>query len=75
MREEVLSIPTEFPRAPVPAVFMFQPTRYELAVTGERLQEWERLLRERVGLRAELARPGGLPSISFCDGACDCDEV
>jgi hypothetical protein len=66
--------PTEFPRGPIPAVFHFQPTRYEV-VTGERLEEWERLMRQRVGLPVENLRLRALPSISFCEGACDCDAV
>jgi hypothetical protein len=71
---ENLPLPTEFRRAPVPAVFMFQPTRFEISHTPERIQEFERLMKERVGLQADL-RTTGLPSISFCEGACDCDSI
>ncbi len=73
MEEQQSTVPKEFPRGPLPAVFMFQPTRYEV-VTGERLKEWETLLRENVGLRGEL-RAVGLPSICFCPGADDCDQI
>ncbi len=69
--------PTEIPRGPIPTVFHFQPTRYEV-VTGDRLEEWERLMRQRVGLPVEDLRTTALtalPSISYCDYACDCDVV
>jgi hypothetical protein len=65
-----------------PIVFMFTPERYEV-VTGERVQEWERLMRERVGLQQvgiDIAglRPS-LPTLCFCGGfgndACDCDSL
>jgi hypothetical protein len=75
MVEEGIKVPNEFQRLPVPAVFMFQPTRFELATTPEKLQEWERLMRERVGLQTKTLTPTALPSISFCEGACDCDSV
>jgi hypothetical protein len=68
----------EFQRAPRPAVFMFQPTRFEV-VTGERIEEWERLLRDRVGLsglRVDESTARGVRTESWCDGgACDCDEL
>jgi hypothetical protein len=56
-----------------PAVFMFQPTHYEV-VTGERLDEWEDYLAERVGLRG-VSTQGMGASISFCPGLDDCDQV
>jgi len=44
----------EWPKGPKrPVVFMFQPTHYEI-VPPERLKEWERDMRKRVGLPAEL---------------------
>lgn len=67
-----------------PAVFMFQPLEYEL-VSAERIEEWERLLRERVGLipsgnvSADMRMMrSGLPCVSFCGsggGMDDCDEI
>ncbi len=60
----------------LPVIFHFQPTSYEI-VAPERLGEWEKLMRERVGL--EGAHPQRrLPTISFCgeqgeEGACDTD--
>jgi hypothetical protein len=67
-----------FPQAG-PVVFMFQPTYYE-TVTGARLEEWERLMAERVGIAAvaparEISqdmRPPH-PTLSGCDYADDCD--
>jgi hypothetical protein len=59
----------------LPSVLMFQPTHYEV-IRGDRLEEWERLMSERVGLRPHLPRQGGgSPSISWCDGLDDCDEI
>ena len=74
MDQKDAPIPKEFPRAPVPAVFMFQPTRFEVVV-GERLREWESLLKARVGLRGDLGNLAGLATISFCDFADDCDQI
>jgi hypothetical protein len=71
-----------------PVAYLFQPTGYQV-VPPERLQEWEQMMTERVGLtpsRGDEA-PGrqrsALPSVSFCcEGggismscACDCDEI
>jgi hypothetical protein len=56
-------------------------------VTGDQIQEWERLMRERVGLQRVgvemLTGSGGspsmLPTICFCgeqgQDACDCDGI
>jgi len=68
----------EFARPPRPVVFMFQPERFEIT-TGDRLQEWERLMRTRVGLEVRGGGGDCLESVSFCgpgpaDG-CDCDCV
>ncbi len=67
-----------FAKAPRPVVFQFQPERFEL-VTGDRLQEWDRLMRTRVGLQVEAGGFTSLPSISYCgpspEDACDCDSV
>jgi hypothetical protein len=60
----------------MPAVFMFQPTGFEIVKTPDKLREWERLMRERVGLETEgELNLTSLPSISYCDYACDCDVV
>jgi hypothetical protein len=67
-----------FAKAPRPIVFQFQPERFEV-VTGDRLQEWDRLMRTRVGLQVEAGGISCLPSISYCgpsfEDACDCDCV
>ncbi len=62
-----------------PAVFMFQPTHYEV-VTGDRLQEWEDALAERVGLRGLSLASAGSQAMSSCISFCpnfvdDCDQV
>jgi hypothetical protein len=62
----------------MPAIFHFQPSGYEIVQTPEKLQEWERLMRERVGLSTDgdsQLVASRLPSISYCDYACDCDQV
>ena len=73
-----------------PVAYMFRPVGYQV-VPPERLQEWEQMMTERVGLTPSrdddpgghaMARPR-LPSVSFCcEGggismscSCDCDEV
>lgn len=71
-----------------PIAYMFRPTAYQI-VPPERLDEWEKLMTERVGLnpgRHESGERQGmrnrLPSVSFCCNggismscACDSDEV
>jgi hypothetical protein len=66
---------------PQPVVFMSQPTEYEV-LTGARLQEWEDVLAERVGLRGlSLARKDTQSRMSHCiswsgkGGLDDCDMV
>jgi hypothetical protein len=64
----------------LPLIFMFQPTEFEVA-TGERLAEWEELMKTQVGLGqfAELKDRedyiSGFETISLCPGAGadDCD--
>lgn len=57
-----------------PVVFMFQPSRFE-TVTGERIKEWEQLMRDKVGL-PKLAggfADGGSCTVCNCPDADDCD--
>ena len=69
-------------RQPMPAVFMFQPTEYEI-VPNERLAEWEENMRKYAGIKPETAalkdKHGNpvpsIASISFCPGSDDCDRV
>ena len=81
MQEEHSSTPTVIHRADrsvQPVVFMFQPTRFEV-VRGEKLKEWETLLRERVGLHLPVNMPAaggggdGTCCVSYCPDADDCD--
>lgn len=60
--------PEKFPRAPV--VFMFQPTGYEV-VRGDRLKEWEMLLKEHVGLEVDASTLAGTATVSCCPYADD----
>ena len=66
-----------FDRAPQPVVFMFQPTRFEI-VPNERLEEWEKLLRQNVGLHADLdlasLHETGTCCVSCCPDCDDCDQ-
>ena len=57
-----------------PAVFMFQPTKFE-TVTGERIKQWEQLMREKVGLRGVTGgfADGGSCTVCNCPDADDCD--
>ncbi len=69
--KELLSryeFPEKFPRAPV--VFMFQPTGYEI-VRGDRLKEWEILLKELVGLEVDASMLAGTATVSCCPFADD----
>jgi hypothetical protein len=74
--EEVKS----FPKTKKPIVFMFEPTHY-VVVEGKQLKEWESLLRERVGLPAELkvadpiVQGIGTKSICTANGFDDCDYM
>jgi hypothetical protein len=55
-----------------PVTLMFQPTHY-LVVTPERLQQWEQLMVENVGIpRGSLPTPA-FASISFCRALDDSD--
>lgn len=66
----------EFPKAPV--VFHFRPKTYEV-VTGERLREWERLMRENVGVAMDVSSLADTTSQTLSGGCggeyplCDCD--
>jgi hypothetical protein len=75
VQEKKLEVRT-FATANRPAVLMFQPTHF-VTVSGENLHIYEKLLRERVGLK--MAERYGPPegTISGCTGGCppwdDCD--
>ncbi|HEY3969013.1 MAG TPA: hypothetical protein VGM05_30970 [Planctomycetaceae bacterium] len=62
----------------LPIIFHFQPTSYEV-ITPERLPEWEKVMRERVGIAGDGTVARG-PTFSFCGGApgldpCDSDYI
>ena len=63
-----------------PVVFMFRPTRYKRVETPEELEEWERLMAEKVGVRVQRDEAPGLrravETVSVCNGPgfCDCDQ-
>jgi hypothetical protein len=57
----------------VPAVFMFQPTEFE-DVPVERLDEWEKDLREFVGLDGAKLLAGATGTTSKCPKKDDCDS-
>ena len=72
-----------------PIAYMYHPVGYQI-VPPEGLEEWEKAMTDRVGLRPRLTGDSGahaemrkLPSVSFCcDGggismscSCDSDEV
>lgn len=66
-----------------PVAFLYRPVGYEL-VTPDRLDEWEKLMNERVGLTPPpagdvAAQQRSTRSVSFCcEGlhcGCDCDVV
>jgi hypothetical protein len=68
---------SEFQKSKMPAVFMFQPTRFEV-LEPEGFKEWENLLRERVGLRFDpdvKLNAYGILTKSYCDAADDCDSI
>jgi hypothetical protein len=53
-----------------PTVFMFQPDEIEKIEPHEtaKLNEWETLMKTRVGLRASVTDLSGLPTISRSGG-------
>jgi hypothetical protein len=67
-------------RKNTPVVFMFQPTHYKI-VPGDKLQEWERDLSEKVGLkgfkRADGGEMRGIATYSWCGDVImdDCDDI
>ncbi len=64
----------EISRDKVPVVLMYQPTR-SFKVPSDRLQEWEELLKERVGIpkSARFGLPNGaLAAVTCCPRCDDC---
>lgn len=65
------------PNEKIPTVFMFQPTKYVI-LEGDRLQEWEKHMREDVGLNGQLTT-GATGCVSLCgtkpERRDDCDSL
>lgn len=58
-----------------PVVFHFQPKEFEILSTPEQLREWERLMKEEVGLTADISNLSGSCTESHCAGRSDdCDQ-
>ena len=57
----------------MPAVLMFQPTKFKM-VPRTRLAQWERLLRTRVGLTGVHVGETGTCTECGCPNADDCDS-
>ncbi len=57
-----------------PVVFSFhKPDRFEV-VTGDRLQEWESLMKEKLGIAADPSATTASCTVCYCRGEpCDCD--
>jgi hypothetical protein len=69
----------EWPKGTTPVLFRGLPTHYQI-VTPEYLAEWESLLKEILGVDAQVS--AGMQTTSFCgrkpDGhpnPCDCDVI
>ncbi len=54
-----------------PVVFHFQPKSYQILESPEELKEWERLMREEVGLSADIANLSGTATESCSLGKTD----
>ncbi|MDQ4096719.1 MAG: hypothetical protein M3144_02460 [Actinomycetota bacterium] len=65
----------------VPAVYMFQPAYY-VVVQNDELEDWQKALAERVGMKPEVAARMRPAQGTYClcgstalSEACDCDEI
>jgi hypothetical protein len=80
--EEAIMAEREYVDMPekAPVVFMFRPTRYVRVETPEQLEEWRRLMAEKVGVQVQVGeerqRQRWVETVSVCNGPgyCDCDE-
>ncbi|MBJ9897859.1 hypothetical protein [Burkholderia cenocepacia] len=59
-----------------PVVFHFQPKGYRVLTTPDELKEWERMMRENVGLTADISNISGSLTQSMCNQPDydDCDN-
>jgi hypothetical protein len=62
----------EISKEEVPVVFMFQPTKY-FEVPSDRLQEWEKLLKERIGIpeSVKFSLPNNVRGCVTCSPCAD----
>lgn len=59
---------------PQPTVLMFQPTHY-LVVTPDKLQQYEKHLADKLGIKFSSVVGARSQTISFCPGLDDSDEL
>jgi hypothetical protein len=58
-----------------PVIFNFQPKGYKVYETPEELKEWERLMKEEVGFKADISNLSGSCTESTSAGRSDdCDQ-
>ena len=58
-----------------PIIFTFRPERYNVLESPEEIRQWEKLMKERVGLSAQLTNLSGTCSESYSGGSKDdCDQ-
>ena len=66
---------------PIPAVYLFQPAYY-VVVENDELEQWQKTLAEKVGLKPDKAAEMMPKQGTYClcgstalSEACDCDEM
>ena len=58
-----------------PVVFSFRPESYKVLESSDEIKEWERLMKERIGLSADLKNLSGTCCESWSGGVKDdCDQ-
>jgi len=58
-----------------PVIFHFQPDEFRQMDTPEKIKQWEKLMKERVGFSAEFTNFSGTGTESCCQGTPDdCDQ-
>lgn len=59
----------------LPVVMYFQPSDYRTFSTPDELKEWERMMREEVGFKADISNLSGTCTECSCGGNTDdCDQ-
>lgn len=60
---------------PPPIIFAFRPESYRVLESPDELKRWEELMKERVGLSADLTNLSGTCCESYSGGSKDdCDQ-